>query len=197
MAWREVAVPTDWFTLVHQWLWLYSLSLCGLYTPFLYLHQWLCLSDHAAEHPLLLDTLPWSLMAFNNAPAILSLEGDNPTSSSSRRRTRRRVTSEPCLPERLPTTGTYASSIYYWSNLRRRLYSKGSRKSGSSRIYATDAQTVDGRRSRCRIDSHEARRHWIFSTSKFLKPSFTLFVSVFCQINGQSPWESCSIIGMG
>ncbi|KAH9482922.1 hypothetical protein JR316_0005022 [Psilocybe cubensis] len=45
-------------------------------------------------------------MAFNNASIIIALGGSSEfPSTSSRRRARRRVTSDPCLPERLPTTG--------------------------------------------------------------------------------------------
>ncbi|PPQ92387.1 hypothetical protein CVT25_008737 [Psilocybe cyanescens] len=45
-------------------------------------------------------------MAFNNASMVIALGNkSDPVSMSPRRHTRRRVTSEPCLPERLPTTG--------------------------------------------------------------------------------------------
>jgi len=52
-------------------------------------------------------------MSFNNA-AVVSTIGyafDSGPSSSQSRHPRRRVSSDPCLPERLPTSGKYMCAI--------------------------------------------------------------------------------------
>lgn len=56
-------------------------------------------------------------MNFNNAPIIKALEPTEPPSRDPERRVpRRRVTSEPCLPERLPTSGSLHYLTYMLLN---------------------------------------------------------------------------------
>jgi hypothetical protein len=58
---------------------------------------------------------------FNNAPLVMAVANDlDPPSSPE---PRRRVTSEPCLPERLPSTGLFEFEILIMeTNIFSRLY---------------------------------------------------------------------------
>jgi hypothetical protein len=82
-------------------------------------------------------------MSFNNAPMILDLEERSESVKPSHGR--KRIYSEPCLSESLPTTSAFRLPVIFTVNHICRCHSEGGRKSRPEGIDKTTPQAVNRR----------------------------------------------------